>query len=190
STPIGWAIQDRSTHRGVDVFVWICHTFRMPVFFLLAGFFGRMLYEKLGPAGFVRHRAKRLLVRFVLTVVPLMPILYVLWRWGMEKAGPRNMVVLVMDLPSLELDQLRPSPGHLWFLYYLAMLLGMLTLVVSASRTAPLAGFKRGLDDVLRRLVRWRLVPIALAVPTAATLYFMQTPAADTPVDFVPQLRI
>ena len=75
STPIGWAIRDRSAHFGVDVFIWVCHTFRMPVFFLLAGFFSRLLVEKLGPAAFVRHRAKRLLVPFVVTVIPLMPAL-------------------------------------------------------------------------------------------------------------------
>jgi fucose 4-O-acetylase-like acetyltransferase len=62
----------------------------MPVFFLLAGFFGRLLYEKLGPGPFVRHRAKRLLVPFVVTLVPLMPSFFLLWKWGgfEAAAGP------------------------------------------------------------------------------------------------------
>ena len=47
----------------------------MPLFFLLAGFFSRLLLEKVGPAAFFRHRAKRLLVPFVVTLIPHMPAL-------------------------------------------------------------------------------------------------------------------
>src|SRR5690349_349531 len=36
------------------------HTFRMELFFLVAGFFGRMLYHKRGWAGFARHRLLRI----------------------------------------------------------------------------------------------------------------------------------
>jgi len=185
-----WAIQDRSTHRGVDAFVWVCHTFRMPVFFLLAGFFGRLLYEKLGAAGFLRHRAKRLLLPFVVTLVPLMPMLFLLWRWGWASSGPRSKVVPGMETPSLDLDTITPSPGHLWFLYYLMIILVLAVALVALGRTLRLDAVKRGADAVLRALVRTRLLAPAMALPTAATLALMEFPSADTPVTFMPQLRI
>jgi len=185
-----WAIQDRSTHRAVDAFVWVCHTFRMPVFFLLAGFFGRLLYEKLGAAGFFRQRAKRLLVPFVVTLVPLMPTLFLLWRWGWAKSGSRSKVVPGMETPSLELETITPSPGHLWFLYYLMIILILVVALVALGRRLRLDALKRGADAALRALIRTRLLAVAMAVPTAATLLLMEFPSADTPVSFIPQLRV
>jgi peptidoglycan/LPS O-acetylase OafA/YrhL len=42
----------------------------------------------------------------------------------------------------------------------------------------------------VRILLRTRLVLFVMAIPTALTLIPMVTPTADTPVDFIPQLRI
>jgi peptidoglycan/LPS O-acetylase OafA/YrhL len=189
-TSVPWAIQDRSTHWSVDAFVWVCHSFRMPVFFLLAGFFGRLVYEKLGPAGFIRHRAKRILLPFVVTLVPLIPSLYFLWKWGVAKGGARAISRVGTDLPALEPGVILRSPGHLWFLYYLMIVLALLLMFVRVARKLPLDGLKRRVDGILRGLVRFGLVPFVMAVPTAATLHFMQLLAADTPVDYVPQVRI
>ena len=187
---VPWATRDRSTHVVADAFISFVHTFRMPVFFLLAGFFSRLLYEKLGPAGFARHRVKRILVPFVVTLVPLMPSLYLLWRWGNSRMGPRTLPNLGMELPSLEPDRLPVSPGHLWFLYYLMMIVALMMIVVPLARRLPLDGSRRRVDAVLRILVRSRLVLFVMALPTALTLIPMVTPTADTPVDFIPQLRI
>lgn len=186
---VPWAIRDRSTHWGVDVFVWVCHTFRMPVFFLLAGFFGRLLYEKLGPTEFLRHRAKRILVPFVAMLIPLMPTLYLLWTWGQSKKPNLGPWPGVQDV-SIQPGEMRPNPGHLWFLYYLMMILAVLVIVVIIARKLPLDGLRRGLDAAVRAMVRFRLVAFVMAVPTAATLAPMALLSADTPVDFVPQLRI
>jgi len=175
--PFGWAIRDRSTSIVVDILVFVCHTFRMPVFFLLAGFFGRLLHEKLGTAGFLRHRARRLLLPFVVALIPLMPSFYLLWKWGEAKQPP--------SVP-ISLDTVPPSPGHLWFLYYLMMILAALTLVSRVGRRIPLAG----LDRLIGAVVRRRAAIFLFAIPTAATLVPMEFLSADTPITFVPQLRI
>jgi peptidoglycan/LPS O-acetylase OafA/YrhL len=189
SMPIGWAIRDRSAHPLVDVFVWVCHTFRMPVFFLLAGFFGRLLYEKLGPGPFVRHRAKRLLVPFIVTLIPLMPTLYFLWQWGLARQPVRGPVAM-LERASIDPASPKPNPGHLWFLYYLMMILVIQVGLVSVLRKLPLAGIKKAVDAVVGAAVRFRLVVFLMAIPTAATLWSMISLSADTPVDFVPQPRI
>ncbi|MBI3855515.1 MAG: acyltransferase family protein [Planctomycetes bacterium] len=188
-TPIPWAIRDRSTDFGVDALVWICHTFRMPVFFLLAGFFGRLLYVKLGPVAFLRHRAKRLLVPFVVTLVPLMPTLFFLWQWGMARQPNRGPWV-GLDATSIHPGEMRPNPGHLWFLYYLMMILGAMVLILIAARQLPFERVLQNLDRFLGALIRLRLVLFVMAIPTAATLHPMISLSADTPFDFVPQLRI
>jgi uncharacterized protein (DUF433 family) len=49
--PLGraWAYKDASTHVLFDVLVLFIHVFRMPLFFLMAGFFAAFLYYRRGP---------------------------------------------------------------------------------------------------------------------------------------------
>lgn len=186
---VPWVIRDRSNHFGIDAFVWICHSFRMPVFFLLAGFFGRLLYEKLGAAAFLRHRAKRILVPFVAALIPMMPTLYVLWQWGIAKQPGRGPWPLP-DGTVLRIEAMEPNPGHLWFLYYLIIILAALVGIVTLFRRLPLDGLRRAVDAVVRAVVRFRVAAFVLAIPTAATLIPMISLSADTPLNFVPQPRI
>ena len=185
-TPVPWAVRDRSTHWGVDLFAWACHTFRMPVFFLMSGFFARLLHERMGMAPFLRHRARRILVPFAVALVPILLSLWALWSWGWSRQGVPVVTYPGLEVPSLDPAEAELSPAHLWFLYYLAMLLAGLALVLAAVRRVP-----PGRADALFRAAvgSWTL-PFLLAVPTGATLFFMKTIEADTPVSFVPQPRI
>ena len=180
-TPIGWAVQDRSTHLAVDVLVWISHTFRIPVFFLMSGFFARLLYERRGPGGLLVHRAKRILVPFVVAVFPIVISLYFLWEWGAESAPPHARG---LDVP--EPGEPPPiSAAHLWFLYY---------LILTYALISPLLFLRRSLggrmDTAFRGIAGSVLLPFAMAIPTAFTLSFMASLEAETPVDLVPQFRI
>src|SRR5690606_3543931 len=49
-----------------DFLVTAIHAFRMPAFFILAGFFSAMLAASRGPQGLLRHRLMRLGLPFVL----------------------------------------------------------------------------------------------------------------------------
>ena len=53
------------------------HSFRMPLFFLIAGFFGRMMLAKYGTAGFLRRRWRRIGLPLMIGLVTFGPI-YVL----------------------------------------------------------------------------------------------------------------
>jgi len=72
---------------------WI-HYWRMPAFFLLAGFFGTTLMAKRGPLGFAINRATKILITFFIFLMAY------------------NAVFKAL---SLELF-------HLWFLYYLGLM--------------------------------------------------------------------
>jgi glucan biosynthesis protein C len=188
--PIGWAVQDPARSRGVDAFVWISHSFRMPVFFLMAGFFARLLWRREGAAGFLRHRAKRLLLPMVVALVPVMPAVLCLWIWGRSKQPGLASHPLGIPVGELDLADLRPSPCHLWFLYYLMMLCVLLAAVVAAAERLPLDRLKRAGDALFRGALRLHLLPLLIALPTAGTLSLMKGLDAETPVDFVPQPRI
>src|SRR5215475_2510561 len=59
-----WPWKDGATTAVFDASLGLIHVFRMPVFYVLAGFFAALLLEHRGPAGFVRNRAIRILLPF------------------------------------------------------------------------------------------------------------------------------
>ena len=44
--PAFWSVRDNDPDPLVDVLLFTVHTFRMQLFFLLAGFFGCLLYQR------------------------------------------------------------------------------------------------------------------------------------------------
>jgi hypothetical protein len=50
------------------------HSFRMPLFFLIAGFFGRMILAKYGTAGFLRRRWRRIGLPLMIGVLTFSPL--------------------------------------------------------------------------------------------------------------------
>src|SRR3989442_15081043 len=62
ATPgISWPFKDPNTHRLFDVLVILIHMFRMPVFFVMAGFFAAFLYLERGEGYFVQKLMRRIL---------------------------------------------------------------------------------------------------------------------------------
>ena len=84
------------------------HTFRMPAFFFLAGFFASLLISKRGPIGYLKNRMKRIGAVLLL----LSPIISPLTVWASGESIPIN---------GLKDWNLR----HLWFLYYLLIISGV-----------------------------------------------------------------
>jgi len=66
--------QSKNPTLLMDVLLTYIHSFRMPTFFLTAGFFAAMLYRKKGLAETLRNRAGRILLPFVI----FWPILYII----------------------------------------------------------------------------------------------------------------
>lgn len=81
------------------------HSFRMPAFFLLAGFFASLLIAKRGSSGFALNRAKRLGLVFLLFAPVIVPLTHITSGETLE----------LLPLSGLTLN-------HLWFLYYLIIL--------------------------------------------------------------------
>ncbi|PHS03306.1 MAG: hypothetical protein COA78_18290 [Blastopirellula sp.] len=69
-----WPVYD-THHSGLfDLFNTLVHGFRMPLFFMISGFFTAMLWRKRGLVSLVKHRAKRILLPLVIfsfTIIPL-----------------------------------------------------------------------------------------------------------------------
>jgi hypothetical protein len=57
---------DNSPSATLELFRYACHSVRLELFFLIAGFFAPLLWQRRGVWGFVRNRAGRILVPFVI----------------------------------------------------------------------------------------------------------------------------
>ena len=182
---MGWAVQDVSTSALVSMFTTVSHSFRMETFFLLAGFFGHLTFHRKGAGEFVRSRALRIVVPFVVGWFILHPL--IISGWIMGSASLRGHVNVWAGLTG-GFQTLSSLPAgiftgsHLWFLYYLAMI----TTLVLAVRLLAASGSWHG--AMVRRAdasVAWLANSpgslIILAVPTAAGLWLMSSWGMDTP---------
>lgn len=148
------------------------HIFRMPLFFLIAGYFGRLLLERRGVPNFIRDRAKRILLPLIVGLPIVMLLTGLASVLGALAAGA--------DLQSVQPPKAPPSSNgqsllasipliHLWFLYYLIIFyLGALILRRAFGR------FTGALDASVRCLMRGVWGPLVLALPLAA--YYIQLP--------------
>ena len=161
---------------GNDFFGWFfvwSHTFRMQLFFLIAGFFARLVVEKRGVKAFVKNRIGRILVPLVLCWFLLIPVFYMVWIWGAGQSGQGNPEVPPIGVGLYLLISGRvfveaASGGaftliHLWFLYYLAL---MYVIVLGVRALLIRKGGTRGegrVDRVVGFLARSVWGPVLLA---------------------------
>ena len=164
-----WAINDSSPSLTISVLLFTSHIFRMSLFFFIAGFFARMMFERNGARGFWSNRAKRILVPLVAGWVVIFPALATVWIWGLSKTftAPPPAPAVAPPPPLLAFPL-----THLWFLYYLLVLYMIVLLcraiVVRLDRGGAIRSFA---DAVIRGAVRTRAAALLLAVPLTIALY-------------------
>lgn len=118
-----WPTADRQAAPSVDALAWLSHLVRMPLFFLVAGFFTAWLIARRGMGGLARQRVRRILLP-LLVALPLVHLsMGAATEWAARHvAHPSAFLLAVRDWLALPHP---PSPppgtGHLWFLYYLLL---------------------------------------------------------------------
>ncbi|MEC8919877.1 MAG: acyltransferase family protein, partial [Actinomycetota bacterium] len=92
--PSFWPVQDKNASIGgpFDEFLIAVHGFRMPLFFLLSGFFTAMLWRRRGIVALVSHRVRRIVLPLALGLVTIVPAVDWVSERGME-AGSENWAI-------------------------------------------------------------------------------------------------
>lgn len=184
-TIFGWAVTDVSTGPAAGVLFTVSHSFRMALFFLIAGFFGHMTYHRKGIRTFLASRGLRLALPFVVFWFLLRPFLIsgFDFGWASMRGESDLRASLTAGFATFnELPQGLFVQSHLWFLYYLMLI----TLIVTAGRTLlSLSGLYSVLTTWADAATHWLatsrfMIPV-LAVPAALALWHMQVWGMETP---------
>lgn len=80
-----WPAQDAMRHENYFLVLLFIHGFRMPLFFMVSGFFTVMMWRRRGLAALTKHRTKRILIPLVAGVIILVPILNNIPRLAEQK---------------------------------------------------------------------------------------------------------
>jgi peptidoglycan/LPS O-acetylase OafA/YrhL len=103
----------------IDIGAYFLHLFRMPVFFLISGFFAMMLIKKRGVGGFIKNRLIRILAPFVLFLPITVILSFIIFGWAFNNIeNPSPIMEYILSAENEQTPQ-DISTFHLWFLYNL-----------------------------------------------------------------------
>lgn len=128
-----WPTADRQSWAGIDALAWFSHLLRMPLFFLVAGFFTAALHARRGMGGVARHRLRRILLP-LLVALPLVHLsVAAATAWAAQDVAHPSAFLRAVRAWMAMPDPPSPPPGtgHLWFLHYLLLF----TLMAWVGRT-------------------------------------------------------
>lgn len=170
-------LRDDTNSPLADFLVGAIHSFRMPVFFMLAGYLAAMLLEKRGWREFLRHRAMRLALPLAL----FWPFVYVATGFGLLLYLNRTVTgrwAFDTALVPPELDRTGLKAFHLWFLWMLWWF-SVATALLSRLPRTPFVAAGRGIAWLGR--VWWGFALLAIPSLIAGWGYpygMMQTTSA------------
>lgn len=169
-SPLPW--RDPKTSPVANLLLIFIHSFRMPVFFVLAGFFVALLVARRGADGMLKNRGLRLALPFAIFWPPLFVATTVLAMVYIH--------LTVRGVPGID-TALTPArqPGgspfntmHLWFLYQLFWCSVMAWAGMRLRRFVPARlreVLARGFTGLVER--RWGFVALALPLAIAGAFY-------------------
>jgi peptidoglycan/LPS O-acetylase OafA/YrhL len=87
--PSFWMVADSRQDPAFGTLVSVIHGFRMPVFFVMSGFFSAMLLQRRGRGALVKHRFRRVFLPLLLGVVTIVPLTNWISSVAMSSASPQ-----------------------------------------------------------------------------------------------------
>lgn len=165
-----WIVRDDASTE-LTVAFYVLHVFRMTVFFVLAGFFARMLLQRRGVGGFIKNRVTRIAAPLAMFwPIAFAAIVAVLIWVSVRAAGG---VAPTGEPPPSPLTVEAWPLTHLWFLYVLlffyAGALALRGLVTLIDRSGALRA--RIVDPVVK-FIAGPAAPMFMAIPVGLALYF------------------
>lgn len=168
-----WMIGDADRSPLLSASFFVIHMFRMALFFLLAGYFGRMVINRLGTGRFALSRMKRIALPF-LVFWPIMFVAFVaLFVWALYV----QLGFLPQGGEQPPLNWRTIPLTHLWFLYVLMLFYAVAVLARPAmSLISRIPAWTSLVDGAAKALLATPLAAIILGAAVGAALVLAPTP--------------
>lgn len=120
----GWPIKDpHSVSLLNDIISLFVHSFRMQIFFMVAGFFGAMLFYERKPGEMLKNRVVRIVFPFLVFLPFLRPAMIFAFNYtGAVLQGSVDPISVGLSYFSGIHTLIPTKTNHLWFLYYLTII--------------------------------------------------------------------
>lgn len=161
-----WPTADRQSSDWVDTALWLPHLLRMPLFFLVAGYFTAWVVARRGLPGLASQRWRRILLPLLLAwpVVHFGTLAILDWAVHSLAELPPMLAWYSQWRGAVPPQRLPPSLGHLWFLYYLLLF----SLLFWVGRSLEFGG-------LITRLMQLGPRALLLVLPAALVPGFLLT---------------
>lgn len=161
-----WPVQDQtSTVDGpFDELFHAVHGFRMPLFFLLSGFFTSMLWRRRGLRALLWHRFRRIVLPLAIVLIVLVPIAIFVTQQAFAPLtavtdGDNVLLTVAVRDGGFALTWF-DNLGHLWFLWFLVWFGAGFAIVAAALERLHTS--RRQRVDAWLRWLMWSIVPFTL----------------------------
>lgn len=182
-----WNLKDpETTSIATDFLVLIIHAFRMPIFFLIAGFFGAMLFYERKPLKMISNRVSRIVFPFLVFLFILSPILSFVSQYSYFtlEALPDDLGTILIPFSEFYF-YIPKGTAHLWFLYYLIYATGFSVLLALFLKKLPKTTQK--ITKVFSWIIQKPFVRIVFfAGITFVILSVLKTPMIASSTAFIP----
>lgn len=185
-----WSLKDpSSTSLSNDFIVAFIHSFRMQIFFVVAGFFGAMLFYERTPRKMVQNRVKRILFPFMVFVCLLWPAIFFSFGYtNMVFAGNQFALTEMLEQLSSPIAWFPSRTFHLWFLYYLAIITGVSVLLGLVFKKLPKVSSK--ISAAFNWTIQKPILRVFVFAGFTAIIYFiMGTASVSTSTSFIPDFK-
>jgi glucan biosynthesis protein C len=185
-----WSLKDpETTHISNDFIVYFIHSFRMPIFFVVAGFFGALLFYERKPLKMVKNRLSRIVFPFIVFLLILSPLIIFSFSYTqLLFNGSDTALETTLSYFSNPLILIPQMTYHLWFLYYLALItfasvgLGLIFKKTPSISNRISLSFSWVIGKPVLRI-------LVFAGLTSIVYFLMGTYQVETSTSFIPDLN-
>ncbi|WP_299673400.1 acyltransferase family protein [uncultured Tenacibaculum sp.] len=180
-----WSIKDpNTTHLFSDFLVLLIHSFRMQIFFVVAGFFGAMLYYERQPKQMIKNRFSRIVLPFITFLLLLWPFIVFAYSYTNATFSHQvNALDISLNIFSSFASILPKTTSHLWFLYYLSWITATMVIFKQVFKNQKI-------NDIIHKRFEWIIQRpflriLCFSILIFITLYFLGTSMIQASVSLI-----
>ena len=122
-----WFVRDQGSSSILNFVAVFLHSFRMPLFFFVSGYFSKLIVERRGVRQFLKNRAARIFLPFIIfwPVLAVASLGVLLFALSFLTETPPLLLYLQEQAANEQGGVGDIGTLHLWFLYYLLFFCGV-----------------------------------------------------------------